>query len=107
MALWCPHFHVAIASIFPVERQLYARVLEFLPLTVWPECFAKIAARIAATFFRSADGVAATACEPHRLFKLLDMLNAVDRERDRLDDLFSGESAALAAICERAHEVEC
>jgi hypothetical protein len=34
------------------------------------------------------------------------MLGAVDREWDSLDDLFSGESAALASICERAHEVE-
>jgi hypothetical protein len=97
---------VAIASIFPAECQLYACVLEPLSPAVWPECFAKIAARIATAFFRSADGVAAAAREPHRLFKPLDMLDAVDREWDRLDDLFSGESAALAAICERAREVD-
>jgi hypothetical protein len=106
MALWSPHFHVAIVSVLPAERQLCARVLEPLPPAVWPECFAKIAARIAAAFFRFADGVAAAGREPQRLFKLLDMLDAVDRERDRLDDLFSGESAALAAIRERAREVK-
>jgi hypothetical protein len=61
MALWSPHFHMAIASVFPAERHLYARVLEPLPSVVWPECFAKIAARIAAAFFRSTDVVAAAA----------------------------------------------
>ncbi|TKW11227.1 hypothetical protein SEVIR_6G220000v4 [Setaria viridis] len=106
MALWSPHFHVAIASVLPAERRLCARVLEPLPPAVWPECFAKIAARIAAAFFRFADGVAAAAREPQRLFKLLDMLDAVVRERGRLEELFSGESATLAAIRERAREVE-
>jgi hypothetical protein len=85
---------VAVASVLPAERHLCERVLE---------CFAKIAIRFADAFFRFADGVAATAREPQRLFKLLDML---DGERDRLDDLFSGESAALAAIRVRAREVE-
>jgi hypothetical protein len=84
---------IVVASVLPAERQLCARVLE---------CFAKIAT----AFFRFADGVAAVAREPQRLFKLLDMLDAVDWERDCLDDLFSGESAALAAIHERAREVE-
>jgi hypothetical protein len=106
MALWSPHFHVAIASVLTAERRLCARVLAHLPPTVWPECFAKIAARIVAAFFRFADGVAAAAREPQRLFKLLDMVDAVGRERERLDALFSGESATLVAICERTREVE-
>ncbi|TVU05121.1 hypothetical protein EJB05_48272, partial [Eragrostis curvula] len=107
MALWSPHFHVAVASVLPAERRLCARVLEHLPPELWPECFAKIAARIAAAFFRFADGVAAAAREPQRLFKLLDMLDAVARERPRLDALFSSESSAtLAAIRERTREVE-
>ena len=42
MALWSPHFHVAIASVLAAERRLCARVLEPLPPAVWPECFAKI-----------------------------------------------------------------
>ncbi|KAM0908057.1 hypothetical protein ACQ4PT_015695 [Festuca glaucescens] len=106
MALWSPHFHVAIASVLTAERRLCARVLAHLPPTVWPECFAKIAARIVAAFFRFADGVAAAAREPQRLFKLLDMVDAVGRERERLDALFSGESATLVAIRERTREVE-
>ncbi|KAJ1269190.1 hypothetical protein BS78_07G191400 [Paspalum vaginatum] len=106
MALWSPHFHVAIASVLAAERRLCARVLESLPPAVWPECFAKIAARIVAAFFRFADGVAAAAREPQRLFKLLDMLDAVVRERERLDELFSSESATLVAIRERTREVE-
>ena len=106
MALWSPHFHVAIAAVLAAERRLCARVLEPLPPAVWPECFAKIAARIVAAFFRFADGVAAAAREPQRLFKLLDMLDAVVRERGRLDELFSSESATLVAIRERTLEVE-
>ncbi|CAO2169683.1 unnamed protein product [Urochloa humidicola] len=110
MALWSPHFHVAVASVLTAERRLCARVLggEPLPPAVWPECFARIAARIVAAFFRFADGVAAASREPQRLFKLLDMLDAVARERGRLDDLFSVEesSATLLAIRERAREVE-
>ncbi|CAL4999736.1 unnamed protein product [Urochloa decumbens] len=116
MALWSPHFHVAVASVLTAERRLCARVLgggePLLPAAVWPECFARIAARITAAFFRFADGVAAASREPQRLFKLLDMLDAVARERGRLDDLFSagdGEpssSATLLAIRERAREVE-
>ncbi|KAF0898098.1 hypothetical protein E2562_001759 [Oryza meyeriana var. granulata] len=106
MALWSPHFHVAIAGVLPAERRLCVRVLAPLPPVVWPECFAKIAARIVAAFFRFADGVVAAAREPQRLFKLLDMLDAVARERDRLDELFSSESATLVAIRERAREVE-
>ncbi|KAK3122170.1 hypothetical protein QOZ80_8BG0666010 [Eleusine coracana subsp. coracana] len=80
MALWVPHFHVAVGSVLPAERALCARVLgqnhPLLPPAVWPECFAKIAARIAAAFFRFADGAAAASREPQRLFKLLDMLDA-------------------------------
>ncbi|WVZ92155.1 hypothetical protein U9M48_038242 [Paspalum notatum var. saurae] len=107
MALWSPHFHVAIASVLAAERRLCARVLEpGLPPAVWPECFAKIAARIVTAFFRFADGVAVAAREPQRLFKLLDMLDAVVRERERLDELFSSESATLVAIRERTREVE-
>jgi len=106
MALWSPHFHVAIAAVLAAERRLCARVLEPLPPAVWPECFAKIATRIVAAFFRFADGVAAAAREPQRLFKLLDMLDAVVRERERLDELFSSESATLVAIRERTREVE-
>ncbi|CAL5005263.1 unnamed protein product [Urochloa decumbens] len=116
MALWSPHFHVAVASVLTAERRLCARVLgggePLLPPAVWPECFARIAARITAAFFRFADGVAAASREPQRLFKLLDMLDAVARERGRLDDLFSaggGEpssSATLLTIRERAREVE-
>ncbi|KAM3189748.1 hypothetical protein ACQJBY_068175 [Aegilops geniculata] len=106
MALWSPHFHVAIASVLTAERRLCARVLAHLPPSVWPECFAKIAARIVAAFFRFADGVVAAEREPQRLFKLLDMFDAVARERERLDALFSGESATLVAIRERASEVE-
>ncbi|KAF8653725.1 hypothetical protein HU200_061837 [Digitaria exilis] len=106
MALWSPHFHVAIADVLAAERRLCERVLEPLPPAVWPECFAKIASRIAAAFFRFADGVSAAAREPQRLFKLLDMLDAVIRERERLDALFSGESATLIAIRDRTREVE-
>jgi exocyst complex component 7 len=106
MALWSPHFHVAIASVLAAESRLCERVLEPLPPAVWPECFAKIAARIVAAFFRFADGVAAAAREPQRLFKLLDMLDAVVRERERLDELFSSGSATLVAIRERTREVE-
>jgi hypothetical protein len=106
MALWSPHFHVAIASVLVAERRLCARVLEPLPPAVWPECFAKIAARIVAAFFRFADGVSAAAREPQRLFKLLDMLDAVVLERERLDELFTSESATLVAIRERTREVE-
>ncbi|KAK3123882.1 hypothetical protein QOZ80_8AG0637520 [Eleusine coracana subsp. coracana] len=115
MALWVPHFHVAVGSVLPAERALCARVLghnnPLLPPAVWPECFAKIAARIAAAFFRFADGAAAASREPQRLFKLLDMLDAVRRERDRLDALFfsgDGESSSptLLAIRARASEVE-
>ncbi|KAL6646623.1 hypothetical protein ACP70R_015700 [Stipagrostis hirtigluma subsp. patula] len=76
-ALWIPHFHVAVASVLAAERRLCARVLEHLPPPVWPECFAKIATCIVAAFFCFADGVAAAAREPQRLFKLLDMLDAV------------------------------
>ncbi|XP_040383191.1 exocyst complex component EXO70I-like [Oryza brachyantha] len=106
MALWSPHFHVAIAGVLAAERRLCARVLACLPPAVWPECFGKIAARIVAAFFRFADGVAAASREPQRLFKLLDMLDAVARERECLDELFSSESATLLAIRERAREVE-
>jgi exocyst complex component 7 len=110
MALWSPHFHVAVAAVLAAERWLCARVLDPLPSAIWPECFAKIAARIVAAFFRFADGVAAAAREPQRLFKLPDMLDAGIRERDRLDALFASEpsssSATLRAIRERAREME-
>jgi hypothetical protein len=55
MVLWSPHFHVAIASMLPAKRQLCTRMLQPLPPAVWPECFAKIVVRIAATFFRFED----------------------------------------------------
>jgi exocyst complex component 7 len=34
MALWSPHFHVAVASVLAAERRLCARVLEPLPSAV-------------------------------------------------------------------------
>uniref|UniRef100_A0A0D9X9U4 Exocyst subunit Exo70 family protein n=1 Tax=Leersia perrieri TaxID=77586 RepID=A0A0D9X9U4_9ORYZ len=120
MSRWGPHFHVAISGVLAAERRLCSRVLAALPPAVWPECFAKIAARIVSAFFRFADGVSsssgAAAREPQRLFKLLDMHAAVASEGDRLDDLFSSssgdgdgendQSATLLAIRERATEVE-
>ena len=50
--------------------------------------------------------MAAAVREPQRLFNLLDMLDAVVRERERLDDLFSSEWATLVAIREHTCEVE-
>jgi len=50
--------------------------------------------------------VAAAVREPQRLFNLLDMLDAVVREQERLDELFSSESATLVAIREHTCEVE-
>ncbi|XP_010927204.4 exocyst complex component EXO70I [Elaeis guineensis] len=93
ISLWIDHFEVAVRLVFAAEKRLCSGALGgVLDGAVWPECFAKIADRIMAVFFRFGEGVARSANEPHKLFKLLDMLDALDRIRPAFINTFDGEA---------------
>nr|CAD1825424.1 unnamed protein product [Ananas comosus var. bracteatus] len=95
VAKWTRHLEAAVASVLAAERQLCRRALGgIMGGAVWPECFAKISDRIMAVFFRFGEGVARGAKEPQRLFKLLDMLDALDRLRPSFDAVFDAEAGA-------------
>ncbi|KAJ0985179.1 hypothetical protein J5N97_003535 [Dioscorea zingiberensis] len=104
ITLWIQHFNLALNSVFVAEKQLCARVLSpLMDAQLWPECFAKIADKIMAVFFRFGEGVARSSREPQKLFKLLDMFDALDRIRHHFMDVFDGDSGA--DICVRFREL--
>lgn len=104
ITLWIQHFNLALNSVFVAEKQLCSRVLSSLmDSQLWPECFAKIADKIMAVFFRFGEGVARSSREPQKLFKLLDMFDALDRIRHHFMTVFYGDSGA--DICVRFREL--
>ncbi|XP_072981948.1 exocyst complex component EXO70I-like [Typha latifolia] len=95
IALWIDHLEMAVSSVLAAERHLCFTTLGcIMGGALWPECFAKIADKIMAVFFRFGEGVARAAAEPQSLFKLLDMLVALDRLRPRLDAVFDSDASA-------------
>ncbi|KAG6522159.1 exocyst complex component EXO70I-like [Zingiber officinale] len=92
ITLWIRHLELAVQTLFALEKQLCRDVLgPLMDGVVWPECFAKIADRIMAVFFRFSEGVARSSKQPHKLFKLLDMFDALARIRPQLESTFDGE----------------
>ncbi|KAH7688002.1 Exocyst complex component Exo70 protein [Dioscorea alata] len=104
ITLWIQHFNLALNSVFVAEKQLCSRVLSpLMDSQLWPECFAKIADKIMAVFFRFGEGVARSSREPQKLFKLLDMFDALDRIRHHFMSVFDGDSGS--DICVRFREL--
>ncbi|XP_008807171.2 exocyst complex component EXO70I-like [Phoenix dactylifera] len=101
ISLWIHHFEVAVRLVLAAEKRLCRGALGgVMDGAVWPECFAKIADRIMAVFFRFGEGVARSSNEPQKLFKLLDMLDALDRIRPAFISTFDGEAGGdIRARC--------
>lgn len=105
ITLWIQHFQFAVKDVFVAEKQLCKQVLSgVMDGAVWPECFAKIADKIMAVFFRFGEGVARSSKEPQKLFKLLDMYDALDCIRTEFFQVFDGESGM--DICSRFRELQ-
>lgn len=106
ISLWIEHFKLAVKVVFVTEKQLCKQVLSGITDggTIWPECFAKIADKIMAVFFRFGEGVARSSKEPQKLFKLLDMYDSLDRIRTEFFQVFDGESGI--DICARFRELQ-
>ncbi|KAL5988235.1 hypothetical protein ACLOJK_035998 [Asimina triloba] len=105
IALWIRHFQLAVNTVFVSEKKLCDQVLSgIMEGLIWPECFVKIADKIMAVFFRFGEGVARSAKEPQKLFKLLDMFDSMEKLNARFCDIFQGE--ASADICTRYRELE-
>ncbi|XP_020253456.1 exocyst complex component EXO70A1-like, partial [Asparagus officinalis] len=105
ITLWIQHFQLAVNSVFLAEKHLCKRVLSgIMDGTIWPACFAKIADKIMAVFFRFGEGVARSSKEPQKLFKLLDMYDSMDKIRSEFFQVFDGESGV--DICARFRELQ-
>ena len=73
-------------------------------MLVWLECFVQIADKIMAVFFRFGEGVARSNKEPHKLFKLLEMFDSLEKLKVEFSEIFEGESGA--DICIRFRELQ-
>lgn len=106
ISLWIQHLEVAVKSVLVSEKTLSNRVLSNIQqgIMIWPECFIKIADKIMAVFFRFGEGVARSNREPQKLFKLLDMFEALETLEPEFTQVFDGESGT--DICTRFRELE-
>ncbi|XWS21299.1 hypothetical protein CRYUN_Cryun30bG0043700 [Craigia yunnanensis] len=105
ISLWIQHFKLAVKTVFVSEKKLCKQVLGGLPdVLVWLECFVKIADKIMAVFFRFGEGVARSNKEPHKLFKLLEMFDSLEKLKVEFSEIFEGESGA--DICIRFRELQ-
>lgn len=110
ISLWIQHFEHAVRSVLVSEKTLCSQVLGSISIitddgiSVWPECFTKIADKIMAVFFRFGEGVARSNKEPQKLFKLLDMYDSLEKLKPEFFVIFEGESGA--DICSRFRELE-
>ncbi|XWS24102.1 hypothetical protein CRYUN_Cryun28dG0072200 [Craigia yunnanensis] len=117
ISLWIQHFELAVKTVLVSEKKLCKQVLGGLPeVLVWLECFVKISDKTMAVFFRFGEdktmavffrfgeGVARSNKEPQKLFKLLEMLDSLEKLKVEFSDIFEGESGA--DICIRFRELE-
>lgn len=105
ISLWMQHLELAVKTVLVSEKNLCNQVLgNIMDAVIWPECFIKIADKIMAVFFRFGEGVARSEKQPQKLFKLLDMFDALEKLKPDLTKVFSGEAGA--DICARFRELE-
>lgn len=105
ITLWIQHLEVALKKVLLSEKKLCERVLgNFMEGLIWPECFIKISDKIMAVFFRFGEGVARSNKEPQKLFKLLDMFEALEKLTPDMSQIFEGEPGL--DICTRFRELE-
>lgn len=104
ITLWIQHLELALKTVLVSEKKLCNQVLgKIMDGLVWPECFVKIADKIMAVFFRFGEGVARSSKEPHKLFKLLDMFDSLEKLKPDFSETFDGEAGA--DICTRFREL--
>ncbi|KAE8057048.1 hypothetical protein FH972_013770 [Carpinus fangiana] len=104
ISLWNQHLELALKTVLVSEKKLCNQVLgKIMDGLVWPECFVKIADKIMAVFFRFGEGVARSSKEPHKLFKLLDMFDSLQKLKPDFLETFDGEAGA--DICTRFREL--
>jgi exocyst complex protein 7 len=106
ISLWIKHFELAVKTVFLSEKNLCNQVLANITEygLLWLECFAKIADKIMAVFFRFGEGVARSNKEPQKLFKLLDMFECLENIQTEFVEVFEGEAGV--GICTRFRELE-
>lgn len=91
ITLWIRHLELAGQTPFAVKEKLCRDVLGLLmESALWPECFTKIADHIMAVFSSFGEGVARSSKQPNKLFKLLDVFDALYRIRPQSESTFDG-----------------
>lgn len=104
ITLWIQHLELALKTVLVSEKKLCNQVLgKIMDGLVWPECFVKIADKIMAVFFRFGEDVARSSKEPHKLFKLLDMFDSLEKLKPDFSKTFGGEAGV--DICTRFREL--
>ncbi|KAM1022063.1 hypothetical protein EV2_044190 [Malus domestica] len=105
ITLWIQHFELAVKAVLVSEKKLCEQVLGgIMEGLIWPECFAKIADKIMAVFFRFGEAVARSSKEPQKLFKLLEIFDSLEKLKPGFSEVFDGESGT--DICTRFRELE-
>lgn len=105
ITLWIQHLELAVKTVIVSEKRLSIQVLGgIMDGVIWQECFAKIADKLMAVFFRFGEGVARSSKEPQKLFKLLDMFDSLEKLKIQFTEIFEGEAGA--DICTRFRELE-
>eukprot|EP00249_Psilotum_nudum_P032088 c47242_g1_i1 orf=381-2426(-) len=89
---WTQHIVVAVDRIFQPEYHLCCQVFEKLGSEERLQCFSKIAVRGGLiVFLQFGQVVARSSSEPQKLFKLLDMFQAMNYLRPSFTKLFGGQ----------------
>lgn len=112
---WTQHMEVVVKLLCEPEYQLCSQVLEKLGYEDWEESFGKIAvAGGMLEFLQFGEAAAKSRDEPQKLFKLLDMFEAMNNLRPSFGKLFGGPGCKeiqqrnkdfLKLIVQGAHDI--
>lgn len=103
IVMWTQHLEVLITVLLKVEHDLCQQVFSSLG-PVWVHCFVNVSMQAGLeSFLRFGEAFAKSEGEPHKLFKLLDMVNAVERVKAASEDF---DSEACDEMIDRLVELK-
>ncbi|KAG6547485.1 hypothetical protein Mapa_010933 [Marchantia paleacea] len=106
IALWTQHVQVACKILFKSERRLCTRVFAKVDKEKWIRCWGRLGAGGFLPFLAFGEGVALSETAPAKLFKLLDMYEAMDHLLPSIFEVFEGADGALGEIRVRSRELQ-
>lgn len=91
IGLWTQQFEVAVKVLYGAERHLCSQVFSKAEPHVWRECFLRLSHPGMLLFLQFGEGVARSEKTPEKLFKLLDMFEALENLNPSVLEVFEGD----------------